>query len=1003
MLHSTPSTGSRRFGLIVAAGLFFAFCQQSTADAKGEPAASFLKQLRASGYFELAVKYLERIDQYPGVDPEFKSAVELEKAQTFIDAAVNSRSVKDRDQYFVNAEQSLATFLKNGSHRRASEARMQLGKLQMVRATQLMLGEPDDAKRKSARESYLAAGKTFDAIVVDLKEKLTAMRGANVKPEDKPLREQYQADYLQAQLSAGDVRKLAANTYANPGKDGKALLTEAEGHFKNLAAKYSKYVQGAESLLHLGDIYKDLGDQDKALDHYLRMLESPDIDALRPSKYLAAAGLIQVRLAKDPPAYKEAISRTSPLVKTLRLNEKRQPNVQHLRLWLAKAYLAKSKDTENNKPGDVKKAVSEGRQLLVAASKIPGPHLTETKEILSGLGIEQETAELPTAEPPKSLEDALEKAGKLLEVAANLGESLKLLEQQQQTPELKTQQEDIRNQLTETQSIAIQILRGGLGMINSGADNELVNQARQYLAYLVFQRKDFRDSAVVGEFLARNAPGTDMGLNGGVIALNSLQLLLNEVAEADNNGLLKKLDGLSDYMMKTWPNNPKAAMGQTMRIRLLLQKNRYDEARTQINRLANGAEKYSLQRLQGQLLWNDSIEKRRAKDEAGEKKSIEDGIQDLSQGLNGLASGMASKETLQASMILAKMYSWKQQHTKALEALDHPEYGASKNIDRLGAPSARFTGDLYSTELKILVQLMIQSNDPSDLLKRAEKTMEKLRAAYAGQAGQATLTSTYRLLAKDVSAELETAPPAKKTKLVNVFRVLLERISASTKERSTLLWVAQTLVDLGKASMAANQTKATGQALELLKTADQTFTSLNDESAATQFQHAKCKRLMGQYQSALDVLTKILKDKPMMLDAQKEAALSYEAWAAELKPAVAAKAYNAALVGGRPNAKGENIVWGWGKISRLTNGKPKYRDVFFESRYHVALTRYLQGKKANDKRVMEKAVTDITGIEGLFPDMGGAEQRKKFDTLLREIQKAVGQKVTGLKPLPAGK
>ncbi len=66
-------------------------------------------------------------------------------------------------------EQSLTAFLGAGDHPRLPEARLQLGKLQMVRATQYMTGDLDDSKRTQARESYLAAAKTFDAMVTELR------------------------------------------------------------------------------------------------------------------------------------------------------------------------------------------------------------------------------------------------------------------------------------------------------------------------------------------------------------------------------------------------------------------------------------------------------------------------------------------------------------------------------------------------------------------------------------------------------------------------------------------------------------------------------------------------------------------------------------------------------------------------------------------------------------------------------------------------------------------
>ena len=145
-----------------------------------------LKRLRAAGYYDTAIAYLDRLEEYPSVDPKITNAILLEKAQTFIDAAIGTRNPKTRDEYFRNAERELTEFLKQESHPRESEARLQLGKLQMVRAAQLMNGQPDQAKREAARQSYLAGARTFDRITEQLKTKLLDMQGAKIDPAKDP-------------------------------------------------------------------------------------------------------------------------------------------------------------------------------------------------------------------------------------------------------------------------------------------------------------------------------------------------------------------------------------------------------------------------------------------------------------------------------------------------------------------------------------------------------------------------------------------------------------------------------------------------------------------------------------------------------------------------------------------------------------------------------------------------------------------------------------------------
>ncbi|NND97452.1 MAG: hypothetical protein HKN47_09020 [Pirellulaceae bacterium] len=1010
MAMSSLKRPHRSFILPICAALGVSFLSTAMfggiANAEGEPAADFLKRLRVAGYYDTAIAYLDRIEQYPGVDPELIQAVPLEKAQTFIDAAVASRNAKDRDAFFGNAEQALSDFLKNPAHPRASEARMQLGKLQLFRGSQMLMGEDvDDAKKKAARDSFVASSKTFDSIIDDLRKKLSEMQGQKVDPKKEPqkaaLRDQYRFEFLEAQVSAGETRILAAKTFDDPAKDAKAMLDEAIKRFTEMSDKYTDYAQGAIATLYLAQSYELLGDIEKAKLNYKEMVDAIDADPLRDAKFQAAAGLINLNMQETPPKFDESIEMEKGLVKGIRPNERTASSVQDLRLQLAKAYLAKSNDKENSKGTEQKRAKSEGRQLLNDASKIPGPHLEETKELLAGLGINREEADLPTAEPPKSLQDALDTARTVLQTGQDLEQALAALAGQPENAERKKQKEELQKQIRDMQSIGVQVLRGGLGMINGNTNVDLINQARQFLAFMLYSQKEHRDAAVVGTFLARNSPGTDTGLKGGLMALSSLQHLLAEVPADENDGLLAQLEQLGDYLVKTWPDNPDAAKAQGVRIQLLLQKDDYDAAKTLITNMKSGAERATFQRLLGQMLYVRAINLQIEKKDAEAKSVMDDAAKTLQEGLDGITGNLVAGEAMQAAVVLARIYHEQDKSDQALKILDHPKYGPVELIKTQGPAGANFSGDLYSTELKVLVDRMISVEDPEPLLKRAAGTMENLRKAYPGQDGQAKLTRIYMRMAQDVRKQLDNSPPAKKTKLINVFKVFLKRIADTTQDPATLKWVGQTFMTMGKSLMLPTDIKATGQSAELINSAANIFEELKADDLSIAYQFAHAKRLTGQYKAALAELEAILKQNQMMLDAQMEAAQAYENWAAEQASAkLSARVYDAALSGGRP-LNGKNVIWGWGQISKLTNGKEKYREKFFEARYHVALSRFLKGKKLNEKRVMEQAVKDITQIEALYPDMGGADQHARFDALLKEIQKAVGKQPTGLKPFKA--
>lgn len=1004
----TPSSRRRtRLASWVAAMMIISTSLYSSTDvaAEGEPAEEFLKRLRAAGYYDLADAYLDRLPNMPGVAPSLLSAIPLEKAQTSIDAAVASRSKNQQDQAFEKAETELQAYVDaNSSHERASEARSMLGKLQMVRAAQAMSGDLDSAKRSQAREIYAKAAKTFEDIQANLKIKLEAMQGASIDPIKDPekasLRDQYRFEYLMARQNTGEAQMMGAKTFEDPSKDGKDLLEKALVEMVELSEKYKKFPIGVSAFHKRGDIERLLGRKDKAIESYTRMLEQQDVDPLREPKIGATIGLIKIALEEDPPNYNDAIKHGEEFEKTLRPNEKRLLIAQELRIELAKAFIAKSKDEKDTKPNERIRATSDARQLLLSARKVDGPHTEETKTLLADLGVQSsdETVELPTADDPASFDEAFSSANQLVQTSQLLDEQLQKLQSDNAPAD---QIKEVEESLVDARQTGVIILRRGLSMIDSESDTMQVNEARKFLTYLLQQESHFRDSFVSGRFLAQNAPGTDAGLVGGVLALGSAQKLITQSGDREAEYWLRELQSVGDYLVRIWPDDPKAAAAQDIMVRLALSNNDFVGSRKLIDEMADGPQKFMLARLLGQSLWNDSIRLLTEEKPEESQSQMKAAAKELQTGLNGISGGLVSTEAFQAALTLAKIQVRTDAPEKAVETLDHPKYGPITNRSKMDQPSASLISDLYRTELQAVVGLMTTSDKDTDkLLDRAAGAIDELRSNAQGADGEKRLVSTFVSLANDIRQQLDTAPPAKKSKLIDAFQVFLTRIADSTNDKATLQWVGQTLMDLGEASMPAGKTKAEGQSAALLKSAADTFTSLKDPSEAglaNRFLLGKTQRLRGEYSSALNELESVLLQKSMMLDAQKEAALTYEQWAGELDPKYAGRAYKSALSGGRPGPDKKNTIWGWGRISQLTQRGEQFRDIFFESRYHVALCRYLQGKAMNNNAIIEQAIRDITGLVVLYPEMGGAEQKRKFDALLKKIQQAAGQPAVGLK------
>jgi hypothetical protein len=169
-----------------------------------------------------------------------------------------------------------------------------------------------------------------------------------------------------------------------------------------------------------------------------------------------------------------------------------------------------------------------------------------------------------------------------------------------------------------------------------------------------------------------------------------------------------------------------------------------------------------------------------------------------------------------------------------------------------------------------------------------------------------------------------------------------------------------------------------------------------DALLALEIRLAMCERRLGNFKEAIDRLQAILVKNPRMLEAQRQAAYSYQEWA-EAKDA---GYYINAMGGGRKDkATGQNIVWGWAQMAAMTIRNPNLQSAFHESRFNLAECRFKMAMKktgAEKADLLNRAGKDISYTFTLSPKMGGEEQYRKYDKLLKNIQRAAGQKDSGL-------
>ena len=159
-----------------------------------------------------------------------------------------------------------------------------------------------------------------------------------------------------------------------------------------------------------------------------------------------------------------------------------------------------------------------------------------------------------------------------------------------------------------------------------------------------------------------------------------------------------------------------------------------------------------------------------------------------------------------------------------------------------------------------------------------------------------------------------------------------------------------------------------------------------------QLRVAIAKRELGDYNGAIEEFVKLLNENEKQLHVQIEAAKTYQQWGKRSDK----NAYKKAIRGSHAIAVkgGKNLIWGWGRLTQILAGNAKYRELFHESRYNLALCRYefaMKSGKTDKQKSLQSARNELILTTRMYPDLGGPDRKKQYEALLKKVQLALGK------------
>ena len=553
-----------------------------------------------------------------------------------------------------------------------------------------------------------------------------------------------------------------------------------------------------------------------------------------------------------------------------------------------------------------------------------------------------------------------------------------------------------------------------------------------YLCFLEYRDGNLYESAMYGEYLARNYPNTPAAEACTGICLSVFQTLYANSLPDDRDFERDRIIGIGQFAIQTWPNGKVANDARRKLISYMLEDKRYQDAKQLALEIPEGSElRVECEMRLGRSMWfryRVLDYQLRKKITAGGTNAETDTERDqLDQMRTEAGQFLISafkylpedseidRYTVEGSLAISQYFVDIGNMPEAKTSLEHPRYGMVTLV-KAGHPhasTAKVVEDTYSMALSANIGSLATATaeQTNAIIAASREIMTALNEAVSGQeGGQRRLVSRYYTLARQLERQLKEAESTEqKQALASGFETFLNEVGNTATDFSTQHWLGETFKGLGSGFEGADGSvsavakkyyeKSIQQFESILQKGTEDPKWVNEQDRLSKgyllqvnSRIAELKSKLGSYSDALNSFSQILQVNEMRLDIQVAAANVYMQWGSQLQvtdKTNASKQFVAAIGGGFPKADEVtgNIVWGWKKIAKLTQGNAKFREEFFEARYNLALARYQYAKlRTSEKpKYLGYAEQEIKNTQLIVKDLGNWKPR--FEALLKQVQK----------------
>lgn len=1004
-----------------------------------EPSEEFLRGLQERGLHELALDYLDQMKTSGAVADGFRDKIPYHRGLVLVS---QSRQVADsaaRKKLLDRARIELEQFAEsNPENVQGAEANLELGSLQMAQGQQLMSQVSQlssnaafDAQRRTqsreARQMFAEARTMFQQAEEVYSAELEKLppTSSQAEGESGNRRQEYRGRVAQLRYLAAQSQFEAARSHPAEADEYRELNEAAAAE---LSQVYEEYGRSASSLVGLyarlaeGRCYQALGQLQSALGCFEDILSQSNV--LPPfRKLIASAVHRKAEVLIGQTKYDGAIEVCNTCLTDAKSGEEKQPEWLGVKFRLAEA-LQKKGESLAEGSSQQRKLLAEARDIYRAVAAAPGEFQLAARTAAKGAATSKDGDDSKLKEAPRNFKAAYE-AGKEALASYNAAKlALPSAEKNnpEAIPELKTQMEQGKEE-------ARRNFQAATVLVDDDTDPKLLNEVRYFLCWLYWEYQDYYRAAVLGDFLARRYPDHPAAASAAKLAMASYERLYTLASGADGKGNTDfeaaQMAGIAEFITRRWPDSEDASAAQSVLASFAIRNNRIEDAEKLLDTASEDA-RPKLELQLGNAMWGRYLElsqpnARPTVDAESLAKLKQSAVKYLQSGFEAARKNNdISESTAAGGLYLAQALLGDEKYDEAIELLEDKDIGPLTLVANEASAASRpqFAVEAYKAALRAYVLL----TPPQE--KKALATMKSLEKAIVAAGGsEEQVTQIYiglgMALEKQAAQLREAGRQDDAARITAAFAQFLDRIASRQEGANwpTRAWLAQTYYNMGapqsSGSSPAPPKATSNRARDYLTKSQTAYTELLADAAkdpklapsetsvlAARLQLGECQRALGKYQDALDTFSSVLKERESSLAVQRSAAQTYQ----DRGQVENAKWFENAIHGGyRLKSTGQNRIWGWLKISQVAaqaaRSDAKYRDTFFEARMNVARCRYLAAmKRQGDERKADlaRAKQSIQSLAQVYPNLGGDRWRNDFDTLLKEIQVASGQKPTGL-------